>query len=40
MVDGKFLGATGSPPEGQEIVVALLNRCLLWAEITLDRYKI
>ena len=38
MVDGKFLGTDGTIPEGQDIVVGLLNRCLLWAEIVLERY--
>lgn len=39
MVDGKFLGTNGSAPEGQEIVVGLLGRCLMWAEIVLERYN-
>ena len=38
MVDGKFLGTSGTAPEGQDIVVGLLDRCLLWAEIVLERY--
>ena len=39
MVDGKFLGTSGTAPDGQDIVVGLLNRCLLWAEIVLERYR-
>lgn len=37
MKDGKFLAEDGSVPEGQEIVVALLERCLLWSQIVLER---
>ena len=37
MVDGKFL-AEDSTPAGQDIVVGLLERCLLWSEIVLKRY--
>lgn len=38
MVDGKFIGADGTVPTGQEIVDTLLDRCFLWSEIVLERY--
>ena len=38
MVDGKFIGADGTVPPGQEIVDSLLDRCFLWSEIVLERY--
>ena len=38
MVDGKFIGADGTVPTGQEIVDPLLDRCFLWSEIVLERY--
>ena len=38
MVDGKFLAADSTAPAGQDIVVALLERCFLWSEIVLKRY--
>ncbi|CAF9931876.1 MAG: hypothetical protein HETSPECPRED_008206 [Heterodermia speciosa] len=37
MVDGKFIGADGTVPTGQEIVDTLLDRCFLWSEIVLER---
>ena len=37
MVDGKFISTDGSPSAGQDIVVGLLNRCILWSEIVLAR---
>ncbi|MCJ1476672.1 hypothetical protein MMC13_005340 [Lambiella insularis] len=37
MVDGQFVGADGTIPHGQEIVVPLLNRCLFWADLCLER---
>ena len=39
MVDGKFVGADGIVPTGQEIVDPLLDRCILWSEIVLERYS-
>ena len=38
MVDGKFPAEDSATPAGQDIVVALLERCLLWSEIVLQRY--
>jgi hypothetical protein len=35
--DGKFVAEDGAFPEGQEIMVPLLERCLLWSEIVLER---
>jgi hypothetical protein len=37
LVDGKFLSVDGNAPSGQEVTVGLLNRCLKWAEIVLER---
>ena len=37
MIEGKFIGADGTAPAGQEIVAGLLEKCLLWSEIVLDR---
>ena len=37
MVDGKFLAEDSTTPEGQDIVAALLHRCLKWSQIVLDR---
>lgn len=37
MKDGHFLGADGTIPEGQDIVKGLLERCLRWSDIVLDR---
>ncbi|MCJ1361534.1 hypothetical protein MMC16_000634 [Acarospora aff. strigata] len=37
MVDGKFVTEGKSEPAGQEVVVGLLNRCLIWAELVLNR---
>ena len=39
MVDGKFLTEDSTAPEGQAIVTALLDRCILWSEIVLARWK-
>lgn len=38
MVDGRLLGTDSSTSGGQDIVAGLLDRCLLWSEIVLDRY--
>lgn len=38
MRDGKFVSEDGTVPENQDAVVALLQRCLKWAEIVLERY--
>lgn len=40
MVDGNFLAPDGSIPEGQDIVKDLLERCLRWADIVLERLEI
>ena len=37
MVHGKFIGADGTVPAGQEIIDLLLDRCFLWSEIVLER---
>lgn len=37
LVDGKFVNDEKSAPAGQDVVVGLLHRCLLWADITLQR---
>ncbi|MCJ1416864.1 hypothetical protein MMC32_003203 [Xylographa parallela] len=37
MVDGKFLGNDSTVPQGQEIVSNLLNRCLVWADLCLEK---
>ncbi|MCJ1321919.1 hypothetical protein MMC15_007264 [Xylographa vitiligo] len=37
MVDGKFLGSDSTVPQGQEIVGNLLNRCLVWADLCLEK---
>ncbi|KAI9879531.1 MAG: hypothetical protein M1830_006120 [Pleopsidium flavum] len=37
MVDGKFLMEDKLAPAGQDIVVGLLNRCLMWADLVLSR---
>ena len=37
MKDGKFVSADGNIPENQDVVVTLLNRCLRWAELVLER---
>ncbi|EEH37424.2 hypothetical protein PAAG_07842 [Paracoccidioides lutzii Pb01] len=37
MKDGNFLGPGGSIPAGQGIVKVLLERCLKWVEIVLER---
>ena len=37
MIDGKFIGTDGTAPAGQEIVAGLLDRCLLWSDIVLER---
>lgn len=39
MVDGKFLSADGIPLSGQDIVSGLLNRCVMWSEIVVERYE-
>ena len=38
MVGGKFLGTDSSVPAGQDIVAGLLDRCVLWSKIVLERY--
>ena len=40
MVNGKFLAGDGTAPAGQDIVIGLLERCLMWSEIVLKRYII
>jgi len=37
LVDGKFITGDKSAPAGQELVVGLLNRCLVWADLVLSR---
>ena len=39
-VNGKFLAEDGKLPAGQDIVLGLLNRCLKWSEIVLNRYTL
>jgi len=36
-VDGKFVNASGEVPEGNDDVCALLDKCLMWSEIVLER---
>lgn len=36
-VDGKFVTASGEVPAGNEETCELLNKCLLWSEIVLQR---
>lgn len=36
-VDGNFVTAEGEIPAGNDIVCDLLNRCLMWADIVLER---
>jgi hypothetical protein len=36
-VDGNFVSADGEIPAGNEEVVDLLERCLMWSNIVLDR---
>ena len=38
MIDGKFLTEGNTAPAGQDIVIGLLNRCLLWSDIVLTRF--
>ena len=38
MVDGKFVMSDGSVPEGQDVVIDLLNRCLVWSDLVIERY--
>ena len=38
LVDGKFLAEDSTAPDGQAIVAALLERCLVWSEIVLARF--
>lgn len=40
LVDGKFITDDKSAPEGQAVVVGLLNRCLVWADLCLSRYDV
>ena len=40
MVDGKFVNTDGTIPENQDVVVKLLDRCLRWAEIVLERWAL
>ena len=39
MVNGKFLAEDSTEPAGQDIVIGLLERCLMWSEIVLKRYN-
>ena len=38
MVNGKFLAKDSTAPAGQDIVIGLLERCLMWSEIVLKRH--
>lgn len=38
MKDGKFVGANGVPLAGQDAVKDLLERCLDWSNVVLERY--
>ena len=40
MKDGKFVDMDGSVPANseQEVVVGLLQRCLKWADLVLEKY--
>ncbi len=38
MVDGKFVGPDGAELRGSGVVSDLLNRCLLWSDIVLERF--
>ncbi len=37
MVDGKFLAEDSTAPDGQAIVAKLLDRCVVWSELVLNR---
>ena len=37
MVNGNFVGSDGTVPENQQILKDLLERCLLWVNIVLER---
>ena len=37
MVDNKFVNVDGVAPPGQEIVAGLLHRCLIWADLCLEK---
>ncbi|KAL8681532.1 MAG: hypothetical protein Q9186_002348 [Xanthomendoza sp. 1 TL-2023] len=37
MIDGKFLAEDSTMPAGQHVTTELLNRCLKWSEIVLER---
>lgn len=39
-VDGKFVTAGGDVPVGNEETCELLNKCLHWSEIVLQRYEL
>ena len=38
MVNGQFLAKDSTAPAGQDIVIGLLERCLMWSEIVLKRH--
>lgn len=39
MKDGHFVDQSGEPLlGGEEVVIALLQRCLIWADLVLERY--
>lgn len=38
MKDGEFVGANGVPLAGQDAVKDLLERCLDWSNVVLERY--
>ena len=40
MKDGKFVAENGHIPENQEVVIALLQRCLKWADLVLEKYNL
>lgn len=37
MKDHKFVTEDGKVPDGQDLTVALLERCLRWCDIVLER---
>lgn len=39
-VNGKFISPDGSVTAGQGVVVELLDRCLFWADLCLERFDL
>jgi hypothetical protein len=37
-VDGNFVTAAGEVPVGNDVVCALLNKCLMWSGTVIERY--